>query len=100
MQAYIFESVLKDEFNAFFCLRRSQGIKDQNRFIWEYLDRYLVNSHTTEKAMTPEKVEDWISSSCTGLKDKSVDGLHHTMHSQNTCFLLVSQHISTLTHYP
>lgn len=73
MQAYIFESVLKEEFNAFFSLRRSQGIKDQNRFIWEYLDKYLVTSHADEKAMTPEKVEGWISSACIGLKDKSVD---------------------------
>ena len=73
MQTYIFESVLKDEFNTFFSLRRGQGIKDQNRFIWEYLDRYLVNSHATEKTMTPEKIESWISSACIGLKNTSVD---------------------------
>lgn len=73
MQTYIFESVLKEEFNAFFSLRRSQGIKDTNRFIWEYLDKYLVNSHANEKAMTPEKIEEWISSACVGLTEKSVD---------------------------
>lgn len=73
MQAYIFESVLKEEFNAFFSLRRSQGIKDPNRYIWEYLDKYLVNSHVNEKAITPEKVEGWISSACIGLTERSVD---------------------------
>ena len=74
MKSYIFRSILKDEFNAFLDLRHSQGFKDQNRYIWEYLDRYLANSHVNEKAMTPERVEDWISSDCAGLKDKSVDG--------------------------
>lgn len=74
MKSYIFRSILKDEFNEFLNLRHSQGFKDQNRYIWEYLDRYLVNSHINEKAMTPERVEDWISSDCVGLKDKSVDG--------------------------
>ena len=74
MKSYIFQSILKDEFNAFLNLRFSQGIKDQNRYIWEHLDRYLMNSHANGKAMTPEKIEGWISSACTGLKDKSVDG--------------------------
>lgn len=74
MKSYIFQSILKDEFNDFLSLRRSQGIKDSNRYIWEYLDRYLLDSHANEKAMTPEKVEGWISSACTGLKNKSVDG--------------------------
>lgn len=74
MKSYIFRSILKDEFNAFLALRHSQGFKDQNRYIWEYMDRYLTNSNVSEKAMTPERVEDWISSACAGLKDKSVDG--------------------------
>jgi len=74
MKSYIFRSILKDEFNAFLALRHSQGFKDQTRYIWEYMDRYLTNSNVSEKAMTPERIEDWISSACAGLKDKSVDG--------------------------
>lgn len=74
MKSYIFRSILKDEFNAFLDLRHSQGFKDHNRYIWEYIDRYLTDSHVSEKSVTPERVEDWISSDCAGLKDKSVDG--------------------------
>ena len=73
MKSYIFRSILKDEFNAFLDLRHSQGLKNQNRYIWEYMDRYLADSHVSEKAMTLERVEDWISSDCSGLKDKSID---------------------------
>lgn len=47
MKSYIFQSILKDEFNAFLDLRHSQGFKDHNRYIWEYIDRYLTDSHAT-----------------------------------------------------
>ena len=74
MKSYVFRSILKDEFNAFLDLRHSQGLKDHNRYIWEYIDRYLTDSHVSEKSVTPERVEGWISSDCADLKDKSVDG--------------------------
>lgn len=74
MKSYAFQSILKDEFNAFLDLRGSQGLKNQNRYIWEYLDKYLADTHVNKKTLTPDIIENWISSDCIGLKAISVNG--------------------------
>ncbi len=69
--AYV--SVLKEELRDFMKLRASQGFKDQNRYIWGTLDQYLVSIGATEKVLTPEIVECWLSVKCRGLSARSVN---------------------------
>jgi integrase len=73
MSATAYTSVLKNELHDFMKLRSSQGFKDQNRYIWGTLDQYLVSIGATKKVLTPEIVECWLSTKCSGLSARSVN---------------------------
>lgn len=73
MKNYVYSSVLKDEFESFLAIRHSQGFKDKNRYVWESLDKYLAASGQKEKCLSAQAVENWLSDTCGGLSNGSVE---------------------------
>ena len=64
MNSYTFKSVFKDEFTDFLDVRKSQGFKDRNVYMWQRLDEYMSECCSSKSDINARFVEDWLAKYC------------------------------------
>jgi Site-specific recombinase XerD len=72
MKNYTFSSVLKCEMRDFLNLRENRGLSSTHNYIMQRLDEFLVEQHSTEKALSATHVDGFIACYRIGRASKTV----------------------------